>query len=149
MNIQEERPDRPDVLRLLAQLNDYLGALYSAESNHLLDIGALLDEQVSFMVARDDVGAAVGCAAIVRHRNSAELKRMFVDPSRRGQGIARQLLDALSARARAAGLARLTLETGFHQPQAIALYRRAGFAECMPFGAYQPDPLSLFMDKAL
>ena len=149
MRIQEERPDQADVLVLLAQLDAYLAALYPAESNHLLDINALLDARVIFMVARDDAGKAIGCAAIVRHRDYAELKRMFVDPSRRGAGTARQLLDALTAHARADGLARLMLETGIHQTAAIALYRRAGVTGCAPFGGYQPDPLSLFMEKAV
>jgi putative acetyltransferase len=43
----------------------------------------------------------------------------------------------------------LKLETGIHQPEAIALYERFGFVRCGPFGDYQPDPLSVFMDKRL
>ena len=35
------------------------------------------------------------------------------------------------------------------QPEALALYRSAGFVEIGPFGKYGPDPLSLFMEKPL
>ncbi|MEO7495118.1 MAG: GNAT family N-acetyltransferase [Massilia sp.] len=149
MRIQIEHPGQADVLALLVKLDAYLGALYPAESNHLLDIESLLREDVCFMVARDDAGTALGCAAIVSHDGYAELKRMFVDPARRGAGAARALLAALANRAREAGLACLRLETGIHQPQAIALYRGAGFSECAPCGGYLPDPLSVFMEKTL
>lgn len=149
MRIQIEHPGQADVLALLEQLNAYLGELYPAESNHLLDIDARLRDEVSFMVARDDAGVALGCAAIVRYDGYAELKRMFVDPSRRGEGAARALLAALAGRASQSGLACLRLETGIHQPEAIALYRSAGFEECAPYGGYLPDPLSMFMEKPL
>jgi len=41
------------------------------------------------------------------------------------------------------------LGTGIRQPEALALYRSAGFREIEPFGDYLPDPLSLFMEKTL
>jgi putative acetyltransferase len=41
------------------------------------------------------------------------------------------------------------LETGVLQPDAIALYRGQGFRDRGPFGSYAPDPLSVFMEKAL
>jgi putative acetyltransferase len=40
-----------------------------------------------------------------------------------------------------------TLETGIHQHAALALYQRAGYVRCAPFGDYRPDPLSVFMRK--
>jgi putative acetyltransferase len=49
--------------------------------------------------------------------------------------------------ARGGGLPWLRLETGIHNTEALALYRRAGFAECAAFGDYAPDPLSVFMEK--
>ena len=41
----------------------------------------------------------------------------------------------------------MRLETGIHQAEALALYRRAGYAERGPFGEYAPDPLSHFFEK--
>jgi putative acetyltransferase len=43
----------------------------------------------------------------------------------------------------------MSVQTGISQPDAIALYRKFGYVERGPFGAYQPDPLSLFMEKRL
>jgi putative acetyltransferase len=56
---------------------------------------------------------------------------------------------ALEAIAEKKGLTAIRLETGIYQPEAIALYRKYGYQEIEPFGAYLPDPLSLFMEKKL
>jgi putative acetyltransferase len=77
------------------------------------------------------------------------VKRMFVMPTSRGLKLGRRILDTLEAEARREKLAFLRLETGISQPEAIGLYHAAGFVERDPFGGYQPDPLSLFMEKRL
>ena len=44
----------------------------------------------------------------------------------------------------------MRLETGVHQPEALALFAAAGFKNCEPFGGYPTDdPLSVFMEKRL
>ena len=93
---------------------------------------------------------AIGCGAVrLIDSRPAEIKRMYVVPGMRGRGIARQVLDALELEARRLRAARLLLETGTRQPEAIALYTRAGFSETGPFGEYRPSPLNTFMEKAL
>jgi len=149
MIINTETPDQPEVRAMLDKLDAYCAALYPAESNHLLDLASLLQEDVLFLVARDVGGRAVGCAALVRREGYGEVKRMYVDEARRGLGTGRQLLEQLTVFARMSGLQVLRLETGIHQPQAIALYERSGFVRIDPFGDYRPDPLSLFMEKTL
>jgi ribosomal protein S18 acetylase RimI-like enzyme len=61
---------------------------------------------------------------------------MYVAPELRGKGIGRALLDRLEAEARVLGLARLVLETGSRQVEALALYRRAGFTGISLYGEY-------------
>jgi len=46
------------------------------------------------------------------------------------------LLAALEAEARDRGYVMLRVETGNLQPEAIRLYRSAGYAEIPPFGEY-------------
>ena len=124
-------------------------ALYPPESNHLLDIAALSDPAVTFLVVRDGP-EAVGCGALLRDpRGWGEVKRMVVRPDRRGRGIGRRVLAELEAIAREARLPLLRLETGIHNTEALALYRGTGFVECAPFGDYRPDPLSVFMEKSV
>jgi putative acetyltransferase len=147
--IAAEDPRQPAVMALVAELDRLMVELYPPQSNHLLDVATLAAPGVTFLVAR--AGArALGCGAIRRHDGElGEIKRMFVDPSQRGTGLGRRILAALEAEARRIGLKRLALETGIYQPEAIGLYRAAGFRDCAPFADYKPDPLSLFMIKEL
>ena len=145
--IAPERPDQPDVVRLIEALDAHAAALYPPESNHLLDVASLCEPAVTFLVARAD-GEAVGCGALLQDaRGWGEVKRMYVRPAARGRGIGMRVLTELETAARARRLALLRLETGIHNAEALALYRRAGFAERAPFGDYAPDPLSVFMEK--
>jgi putative acetyltransferase len=147
VTIAEESPRQPAVLRLLELSDAYAASLYPAESNHMVDISTLEKPEVSFFVARSN-GAIVGCCAlVVAGDETAEIKRMFVDPEARGLKVGRQLLAALEAKAGRLGLWAIQLETGIHQPEAIGLYKASGYVERPPFGSYLPDPLSLFMEK--
>ncbi|MGB9366590.1 MAG: GNAT family N-acetyltransferase [Xanthobacteraceae bacterium] len=147
LTIRVEPPDQPDVIPLIEALDAQMGALYPLESNHLLDIGALSDPAVTFLVVRDG-DEVVGCGAVLRDpRGWGEVKRMYVRPEQRGRGIGQRVLAELEAIARNALLPLLRLETGIHNAEALALYRRNGFVECAPFGDYRPDPLSVFMEK--
>lgn len=149
IEIAVESPDQPEVRALLRASDEYMASLYPAESNHLLDVSALMRSEVTFIVARAS-GQAIGCGAIVQAgARWAEIKRMFVSPAARGQKLGRRLLNQLEAVGAARGANVLRLETGVKQPEALALYRSAGFAEVGPFGDYQLDPLSVFMEKTI
>jgi putative acetyltransferase len=146
--IRIENPDQAEIRTMLAEGDAYYATLYPAESNHLVDVSTLQGPETSFYVARVD-GALRGVGAILRQTGYGEIKRMYVDPKARGLKLGSRLLAALEADARAVGITCLRLETGVKQPDAIALYRKAGYAEIAPFGAYRPDPNSLFMEKHL
>ena len=156
VTIAEERPDQPEVVALLAALDRYLGGLYAPEANHILSVDELLSADISFFVAREQ-GEAVGTAACRRMAGEpatggqpyGEVKRMYVDPSRRGRRLGARLLDAVEGRLRRDGLSLALLETGRDQAEAVKLYERAGYAPRGPFGGYPDNGLSLFMDKAL
>lgn len=149
VSIAIETPDQPEVRALLEASDRYAAGLYPAESNHLVDVGELLAPEVSFFVARLG-GRALACAGLVEKPGDyAEIKRMYVDEAARGSGLGRRLMAVLNDQAQRLGVAFLRLETGVHQPQALALYRGDGFSDTAPFGDYAPDPLSVFMEKRL
>lgn len=136
---------------LIAALNAELLARYPEEgaTHFRLDEEEVAPGRGSFVIAwRGE--AAVGCGAVRRlDPATAEVKRMYVVPRARGTRIGARILAALEREARALGVTRLVLETGARQPEALALYRRAGFVEVPRFGAYIDSPLSLCMAKAL
>lgn len=144
-----ESPDQPDIIALIADLDAYQLTLYPPESVYALDLESLKQANVRFAVARDAGGAALGCCALVLTPEYGEIKRMYVQPSCRGQGLAGRMLDELEQAAQAAGCPSLTLETGPYQHEAIALYERRGYRRRGPYGDYRDDPLSVFMEKPL
>lgn len=121
------------------------------ESRHALDLSALQAPHVRMWVATDAEGI-VGTAALAGlEPGHEELKSMRTEPRARGRGVASRLLAHALADARARGVRRVSLETGsmaFFEP-ARALYARAGFTPCGPFGSYVEDPNSTFMTLAL
>ena len=117
-------------------------------------IGALDADEVApgrgaFVVARR-AGDVVGCGAVrILEPGVAEVKRMYVVPDRRGEGVGGTVLAALVSRARDLGAARLVLETGSQQPEAIALYERNGFHRIPCFGPYAGATNSVCMERLL
>jgi L-amino acid N-acyltransferase YncA len=114
---------------LIAALNAELAAIYPepGATHFRLDPDEVAPGRGAFLVARAD-GAPVGCGAVRRlDERDAELKRMYVVPSARGQGVGRALLAALIASTEAAGI--WTIESGIfpENTASLALHRAAGF----------------------
>ncbi len=92
----------------------------------------------------------MGCGGLRRYDDAtAEIKRMYVVPAARRQGLGRAVLRALEDRARAAGYRRVRLETGTRQPEAISLYESEGYQPIEPYGYYRASPLSRCFEKDL
>jgi putative acetyltransferase len=143
-----ESAGRDDVRALLLTVSAWSAGLYPPESRHGLELADYERPEVTLLVARR-AGVAVGCGAyLLEGDGSAEVKSMFVTPEARGRGTGRAILEAIEA-ALAGRATTLRLETGVKQLEAIRLYESAGFRRREPFGSYRPDPLSVFMEKAL
>jgi DNA-binding MarR family transcriptional regulator/GNAT superfamily N-acetyltransferase len=79
-------------------------------------------------------GEPVGCGAVKYHGAApAVIKRMWVSPAVRGLGLGRRMLAELEAQAAAHGVRTLRLETNRALPEAIGLYRSAGYQEVSAF----------------
>src|ERR1700682_97896 len=123
---------------LIAELNRDLSADYPepGTTHFRLDPNEVAAGNGIFVVARWE-GRPVGCGALRCIRDPeltrelgprvGELKRMYVARDLRGKGIGRALLNRLETEALKLGLDRLVLETGIRSPEALALYRGAGF----------------------
>jgi putative acetyltransferase len=146
-------PDHPDAQALIARSEALMTALYPSESNHFEPADGLRPPNGSFWGAWIDADL-VGCGGVKHHAPAGEpaygeIKRLFVLDSARGRGVAKQLMARLEGELLARGVRLARLETGIHQPEALALYRRLGYVERGPFGGYALDPLSAFFEKAL
>jgi putative acetyltransferase len=142
-------PGAEDAEALIRELDESQTALYPAESNHLDSVDELRKPNVRFVGAYED-GVLLGCGAVkIMDGGYGEIKRMYVPPKARGRGIAKRILADLEEFLRQAGVALARLETGIHQLEAVGLYEGLGYARVEPFGAYEPDPVSIFMEKEL
>ena len=142
-----------EVRALIGELDAALSAEYPPEQRHGLAVEAIFQPHVRFFLARLH-GVAVGCGGVALLPDYAEVKRMYVHHSARGQGVADALLVRIEQEVLSAGLSVLRLETGDRQIAAMRLYVRTGFRECPPFGAYALKPpeaiaASVFFEKRI
>jgi GNAT superfamily N-acetyltransferase len=154
ITISLEHPSSDDAQGLIRRLDEDLLSRYpTLQTTHGLHPRDLTNPDFTFVVARMSAGigaGAVGCGALRGLETGAgEVKRMYVLPEFRGRGIARRILEALETKARDLGRRALRLETGAGQPEAIALYRSAGYREIPAFGEYANNPFSVCFEKRL
>jgi GNAT superfamily N-acetyltransferase len=136
--------DAPPATDLVAAMVDEVSQLYGridvpgAPSATPADFAA---PRGAFVVIYED-GEPVAGGGVKRLDDEAcEIKRMYVVPQARGRGHASRLLRALEDEASALGYAIARLDTGEHQPQAQAMYERAGYA---PIGNFNANPFASF-----
>ncbi len=140
-----------DIQSLVEQSDAYLSTLYPPESNHAEPLDVLTADDAAFFGVYN-AGRAVACGAVKlveKDERYGEIKRVFVDPSQRGKGLAIKIMAHLETFLGEQGIDLVRLEAGPKQPEAIGLYRKLGYVERGPFGHYRDDPLSVFMEKRL
>jgi putative acetyltransferase len=143
--------DDPRVLALLHLHVTTARAATARESAHALDLQGLKSPDICFWSIWDAdtllvIGALKRLAA-----DHGEVKSMHTVQSMRRRGTGSAMLRHIILAAKAAGMQRLSLETGswgYFLP-AQAFYRRHGFIECSPFADYVSDRNSVFMSLDL
>ena len=142
----------PDVLELARTHRRWAGEHSPPEDVHAVEAEALLHPAMTLLTARGEDGGLVGMVALRElDAGHAELKAMHVRPTGRGRGVGAALLERALALARSRGYRRVSLETGTTEAfsSARALYARAGFAPCAPFGPYRSSPASVCLTRLL
>ena len=150
MRIEAVAYDHPDAARLIAEVQQEYVVRYGGEDGTPVDLAEFAPPRGLFLVGY--LGEEpVACGGWRSHGAgaSAEIKRMFVARTARRRGLARAMLAELERTAAAAGHSRMILETGSRQPEAVALYRSAGYTDVPAFGYYADAPLSIHLGKPL
>ncbi len=119
---------------LVALYLDEIAAAFPAGFDPKASVSADPDELTpprgAFLVVRADDGTPIGCGAVkLLDPQTAEIKRMWLSPEARGQGLGRQLLEALESEARALGATHGRLDTNEILDAAMTLYRKTGWEE--------------------
>jgi GNAT superfamily N-acetyltransferase len=141
--------DAAEVAVLIDELQGGYVTLYGSHDVDPTSPAAFRPPDGLFLLGRLD-GTPVAMGGFRRRgADAAELKRMYVAASARGLGLGRRVLAELERAARAAGFARIVLNTGYRQLAAIALYESSGYLPIAPFGHYAEMPGARFYGKAL
>jgi|EndMetStandDraft_5_1072996.scaffolds.fasta_scaffold01602_3 putative acetyltransferase len=151
IEIQREDLASPVALRLIRALDAELSRLYPEQgaTHFRLDADEVAPERGGFFVAYVN-GSPVGCGAVRQlDAETAEIKRMYVDPGMRRRGVGRAVLAALEREAARLGVRTVVLETGARQPEALRLYEATSFSPIPPFGEYVDSPLSICLGKRI
>lgn len=151
MDLRRDDLRHPAVIALLREHLDWMHRISPPESVHALDLAALRRPDITFWTLWDGEALA-GCGALRElAQGQGEVKSMRTAQTHLRRGVAARMLDHILAEARRRRYERLSLETGsmaYFAP-ARALYARAGFSPCGPFGDYVEDPNSVFMTRTL
>ena len=95
------------------------------------------------------LAGGAGCVALrYLDRDTAEMKRLYVRATHRGQGLGRALAEAAIAAARKAGCTRIVLDTLPKMSEAQALYRTLAFRPIAPY-LKNPTPGALCFELRL
>ncbi|HEY1024004.1 MAG TPA: GNAT family N-acetyltransferase [Sphingobacteriaceae bacterium] len=107
-------------------------------------------DKIGHVIVAYDNGRAVACGAIKHYADqTAEVKRMFVLPEFRGNGIAGFVLRDLEKWAAELDYSECILETGKKQPEAIRLYQKCGYELIPNYGQYAGVENSVCMKRAV
>ncbi len=107
-------------------------------------------DKIKFAVIAYENDKPIACGAMKEFApDTMEIKRMYVTPKRRGEGIAGKILSELENWASELSFVKCILETGTKQPEAIRLYRKNGYNLISNYGQYTNVENSLCFEKAM
>ena len=150
LELRREPIDGPAGRQLLDAFLDEIVLLYPGWS---LSLGPTAEpHEVTaphgcFLVAYDR-GEPIGCVAVKKlDEDIGEIKRLYVAPRARRDGVARLLLGAIEDVAREVGCRLVRLDTGDKQPASLNLFRSTGY---IGIPDYNDNPFaSYWMEKRL
>lgn len=139
-----------DFIALCHALDDFLNELVGGEENRAQYIPYNALDDIHDVIVVYDGDKPIGCAGFKRYdRECAEVKRVFICPEYRGQGISKQLMHRLEGMARKRHFQYLILESGEPLVAAMALYRGIGYQVIPNYGQYADMADSVCMRKVL
>ncbi len=148
MRIEIDDLSSPQVHALLNEHLSHMYELSPPEQVFALDLSKLRVPEISFWTAWDGE-QLLGCGALKElSATEGEIKSMRTPKSLRQRGAGRAILARIIEQARERQYTALFLETGSHPDFLLAqrLYQSFGFQYSGPFGSYQPNPHSVFME---
>jgi putative acetyltransferase len=141
-------PEDFDFKILVEELDAELRILDGTEHSFYAQYNTI--DAIKYVIVAYDDDTPVGCGAIKEYApDTVEIKRMYVPPHKRGQGVATIILTELENWAQELNYKKCILETGKRQPDAIALYTKNGYTPIPNYGQYEGVENSVCFGKEL
>ena len=135
-----------DFYELVTLLDKDLHIMDGAESSFFAQFNKL--DKIHHVIVAYKRNTPVGCGAIREYSNEImEIKRMFVRPEHRGQGVAKQILAELELWAKELKYSSCVLETGKELTVAIEFYQKSGYIQIPNYEPYSNTSSSFCMKK--
>jgi putative acetyltransferase len=149
MRAEQVDPIDERALELIRELDEEMLDRYPGMPVYGIDVENFAGSGGIFLLLH--VGRMTPACGALRplDEGQAEIRRMYVRPAFRGRGLARQLLADLERIAAESGVQVLRIGTGDRQPEALGLYRSAGYAEIPRYGDHTDNPHSFCLAKPL
>lgn len=148
INLLRTTSDNPDFQELVRQLDVELRVRDGNEAEFYLQFNKI--DTIKHAIVGYENDEAVGCGALRPYdAGTVEIKRMYVPLEKRGQGIASKILIELETWAAEFAFKKCILETGYKQPEAIALYTKNGYRQIPNYGQYQNVENSVCFEKVI
>jgi len=151
MRIEVDDVARPEVVALVEYHLRAMHEISPPENVFALDLSGLKHPDVTFWTLWDG-GDLLGMGGLKQlDATHGEIKSMRTAPTALRRGVGGRMLDHILMEARGRGYRRLSLETGSNAPfaPAWAMYERAGFVPCGPFGGYSDTSFSRYFTRDL
>ena len=149
LTVLRTTPDDPQFKKLILELDRELHHRYGAEQVRFQQHNILDNMASVIVIALDDLPQACGCFRPAMHSGVAEVKRMYTTGKMRGKGMGSLVLAELEKWAIEVGYGKAILETGIYQPDALALYAKAGYLIIENYAPYRDSSYSICMEKIL
>jgi len=148
LQITRTNSDNPDFIALVKLLDADLAVRDGDDHAFYAQFNKTAQLPTTIVAYVDGVAAGSGALRELEP-GVMEVKRMYTLPAFRRQGIAVQVLAELEKWAAELGYQKTRLETGKNQPEAIAMYHRAGYTRIPNYGQYQQVDNSVCFEKTL
>lgn len=137
-----------DFQALVVELDRYLAK--SDGDEHAFYAQYNKSDGLKYVVVAYAGDIAVACGAIKHYADDVmEVKRMYVHPDARGQGVASKVLRELEHWTTELSYKKCLLETGIKQLEAVALYRKNGYEVVPNYGQYEGMENSICFEKTI
>lgn len=147
--LKRTRGDDPHFQLLVADLDKDLWARYPAIQQNFTPFNKI-DQSARVVVAYShDMPVGCGCFRPMEDEGTLEIKRMYVKPESRRQGVAKLVLLELETWGKEEGFSLAKLESGNNQPEALAAYKGAQYKQIPNYPPYTNIAESICMAKRL